>query len=216
MRIFSNKQDYNSSIFGDNSQKDNTISRDSTDTNGIWGKFLNKKSEILENSVLPNAKTLSCRQSPGNDSGGASILNSSKISGSSQNNNLINVKTKLEKMSEKSALKEKLTVLDKKFRGTEVEDVGIPKLNSVSKCSSSGHGKVAIPYSSVSIFDKDPFSHIKDDKKKIVVPREKNVSRKNTMKSSDILDRAFNKLSSEEIKTKLQNEIKIKSIFDNK
>ena len=36
------------------------------------------------------------------------------------------------------------------------------------------------------------------------------------MKSSDILDRAFNKLSSEEIKTKLQNEIKIKSIFDNK
>ena len=64
--------------------------------------------------------------------------------------------------------------------------------------------------------EEDILIKAKDDKKKIVVPREKNVSRKNTMKSSDILDRAFNKLSSEEIKTKLQNEIKIKSIFDNK
>ena len=215
MRIFSNNQDYNSSIFGDSSQIDNTNPDALPNAQSIWGKFLNKKSEVLENSVLPNAKTLSCRKSPGNDSGSSAILNGSKISGSSQNNSLIKEKTKLEKIAEKVEYKNKLISLDKKFRGTEVEDAGIPKLNSVSKCSSYGYGKVAIPHSSVSIFDDKPFSHIKDIKKEISSPKEKQISRKNTMKSSDILDRAFKKLSSEELKVKSQNEIKIPSVFDN-
>jgi hypothetical protein len=67
----------------------------------------------------------------------------------------------------------------------------VPKINSVSKCSSLESGTISSPKNSVSIFDNNPFDQIKDREKIAKQPKDKNKSRLTPVKTSEILDKVF-------------------------
>jgi len=196
MRIFKNKDNFSSSIFG--SSEKNDTDKTVSPSEGLWSNFFNKKSEVLENSLLPNAKTVSGKQMPASEGSGSALLNSSKLAGSDLFNKKVSDKTKQERTQEKQELKNKLSSLDREYRVKTTDDTLIPKINSVSKCSSSESGKTSSPKNSVSIFDDNPFDGVKDREKISKAPREKNQSKMTPVKTSEILDKVFDSLKGKE------------------
>lgn len=192
MRIFKNKDNFSSSIFGysEKNSKDETTGPNES----LWSNFFNKKSEVLENNLLPNAKTVAGKQMPASEDSGSALLNSSKLAGSDFFNKKVSDKTKEDRANEKRDLKSKLSSLDKEYRVKTTDDALIPKINSVSKCSSSESGTISSPKNSVSIFDSNPFEGIKDREKIAKQPKDKNKSRLTPVKTSEILDRVFDSL----------------------
>jgi|694.fasta_scaffold76365_3 hypothetical protein len=190
MRIFKNKDNFSSSIFG-SSEKNHKDKPPVVSSENSWSNFFNKKSEVLESNLLPNAKTVSGRQMPASEDSGSALLNSSKLAGSDLFNKKVSDKTKEDRASEKKDLKNKLSSLDKEYRVRTTDDTLVPKINSVSKCSSLESGTISSPKNSVSIFDNNPFDQIKDREKIAKQPKDKNKSRLTPVKTSEILDKVF-------------------------
>lgn len=192
MRIFSNKNSSNSSIFGKVlNSKPNIDNNSSVD----WKSFFAKKSSIIEDSVLPGSKDLSSRRCPGGDYGTGSVMGMSRLHGSEEMKSEISKISKKDISKEKDSLRKIKADLDKEYRTVKVEDSVIPKLNTLSKCSSETGGKANNPINSVSIFDNKPFDHIKNREskpEKIIEARE---YRKTPVKTNDLLNKFFSSLS---------------------
>jgi hypothetical protein len=210
MRIFSHKDSSNSSIFGNKIVAKPTSENKS---NVDWNSFFTKKSYLIENSILPGSKDLSSRKCPGGDYGTGSVIGMSRLYGSEEMKSEISKTSKNDILKEKDSIRKIKADLDKEYRSIKVEDSIIPKLNTLSKCSSETGGKENNPINSVSIFDKNPFDHIKNKESKVEKLVEARNSKKTPVKTDDLLNRVFSSLSNKDKNIK-ENKTINKSIFD--
>lgn len=212
MKIYSSGNSDNSSLFGD-------FKKDKSEQNKIanvdWVNFFEKKAKVVEEGVLPHHNTLEARKAPGGDYGTGSVLGMSRLHGSEEMKSVLAKDNRLAIKEEKEGIKNIKKSLDKDYRVAKVEEDLVPKLNTLSKCSSSMAGSLVNPNNSVSIFDSDPFSHIKNrvkEKKEII---KESSSKKTTVKSNDLLGKVFDSLTNKSKDTKHSDNVSKKSIFDN-